>query len=85
MYADDTVLFFDGRNIPTIQSALQEDLNAVGEWFSLNRLLVNYDKINVMLFGSKQRLARSQGLSLYIFIGQTSGAVKHYEILGFNF
>ena len=47
-YADDTALFFAGRNIQTIQSALQEDLNAMGEWFSLNRLLVNCDKTNVM-------------------------------------
>ena len=64
LYADDTALFFAGRNAQTIQFALQEDLNAVGEWFSLNRLLVNCDKTNVMLFGSKQRLVRSQGLSL---------------------
>ena len=30
LYADDTALFFADRNIQTIQSALQEDLNAVG-------------------------------------------------------
>ena len=40
--------------------------NAVGEWFSLNRLLVNCDKTSAMLFGSKTRLARSQGLSLFL-------------------
>ena len=54
------------RNIQTIQSALEEDLVAVGEWFPLNRLLVNCDKTNVMLFGSKQHLARSEGLSLFL-------------------
>ena len=64
LYADDTTLFFAGRNAQTIQFALQEDLNAVGEWFPLNRLLVNCDKTDVMLFGSKQRLVRLQGLSL---------------------
>ena len=69
LYADDTGLFFARRNIQAIQSALREDLNAVGEWFSLNSLLVNYDKTNVMLFGSKQGLARSQGLSLF-FLGK---------------
>ena len=37
LYADDIALFFAIRNIQTIQSALQEDLNAVGEWFSLIR------------------------------------------------
>ena len=71
LYADDTALFFADRNFHSIQSALQEDLNAVGEWFSLNRLLVNCDKTNVMLFGCKQRLARSQGLSLFLELSNT--------------
>ena len=63
LYADGTALFFAGRCVQTIQSTIQEDLNAVGEWFSLNRLLVNCDK--TMLFGSKKRLARSQGIVLF--------------------
>ena len=76
--------FFADRNIQTIQSALQEDLNAVGEWFCLNRLLVNCDKTNVMLFGSKQRLARSQGLSLFLLgkLLELSNTVKY---LGLTF
>ena len=84
MYADDTALFFADRNIQTIQSALQEDLNAVGEWFSLNRMLVNCDKTNVMPFGSKQRLARSQGLSLFLLgkLLELSNTVKY---LGLTF
>ncbi|PFX12690.1 putative RNA-directed DNA polymerase from transposon BS [Stylophora pistillata] len=83
LYADDTALFFAGRNIQTIQSTLQEDLNAVDEWFSLNRLLVNYDKTNVMLFGSKQRLARSQGLSLFLFgnLLELSNTVKYLGLI----
>ena len=83
LYADDTALFFSGRNIQTIQSALQEDLNAMGELFSLNRLLVNCDKTNVMLFGSKQRLARSQGLSLFLLgkLLELSNAVKYLGLI----
>ena len=60
LYSDNSALFFACRNIQTIQSGLQEDLVAVGEWFPFNRLLVNCDKTNVMLFGSKQSLARSE-------------------------
>ena len=75
LYANDTApfFFFADRNIQTIQTSLQEDLNAVGVWFSLNRLLVNCDKTTVMLFGSKKRLARSQGLSLFLLS-------KHLEL-----
>ena len=56
----------------------------MGEWFSLNRLLVNCDKTNVMLFGSKQRLARSQGLSLFLLgkLLELSNTVKY---LGLTF
>ena len=83
LYGDDTALFFARRNIQTIQSALEEDLNAVGEWFSLNRLLVNYDKTNVLLFGSKQRLARSQGLSLFLLgeLLELSNTVKDLGLI----
>ena len=73
MYADDTALFFADRNIQTIQTSLQEDLNAVGECFCFNRLLVNCDKTTVMLFGSKKRLTRSQGPSLFLLS-------KHLEL-----
>ena len=82
-YADDTALFFAGSTIQTIQLALEEDLNAVGEWFSLNRLLVKCDKTNVMLFGSKQRLARSQGLSLFLLgkLLELSNTVKYLSLI----
>ena len=75
--------FFAGRNIQTIQSALQEDMNAVGEWFSLNRLLVTCNKTNVMLFGSKQRLTRSQGLSLFLLgkLVELSNTVKYLGLI----
>ena len=84
LYADDTALFFADRNIQTIQTALQEDLNAMGEWFSLNRLLVNCDKTTVMLFGSEKHLARSQGLSLFLLgkLLELSNTVKY---LGLTF
>ena len=56
----------------------------MGEWFSLNRLLlVNSDRTNVMLFGSKQRLARSQGLSLFLLgkLLQLSNTVKYLGLI----
>ena len=69
LYADGTALCFAGKDIQTIQSILQDDLNIAGEWFSGNRLLVNCAKTKVMLFRSNQRLTRSQGLSLSLNVG----------------
>ena len=68
----------------TIQSALQEDPNAVGEWFSLDRLLVDCDKTNAMLFGSKKRLARTQGLSLFL-LGKLLELYNTVKYLGLTF
>ena len=55
----------------------------MGEWFSLNRLLINCDKTNVMLFASKQRLARSQGLSLFLLgkLLELSNTVKYLGLI----
>ena len=62
----------------------KKSLNAVGEWFSLNRLLVNCDKTSAMPFGSKKRLARTQGLSLFLLgkLLELSNTVKY---LGLTF
>ena len=81
LYADGTALFFAERCVQTIQSYIQEDLNAVGEWFSLNRLLVNCDK--TMLFGPKKRLARSQERFLFLLDKrlELSNTVKYLGLI----
>ena len=86
LYSDDTALFFADRNVQTIQTALQEDMKAVGEWFSLNRLLVICDKTDktVMLFDSIKCLARSQGLSLFL-LGKDLEMSNTVKYLGLTF
>ena len=56
-----------------------------GDAFKLFNAPYNRTKmpLMVMLLGSKQRLARYTR-TLLIFIRQTSGAVQHCKILGFN-
>ena len=53
MYADDTNLTDSSNNIAEIQDMLQKDIT---EWLAANKLTLNVIK-NIMLIGSRQRLA----------------------------
>ena len=59
-YADDTVIFFADKKVETIQKALNEDMEQIGEYCRENELLLNLKKgkTEVMLFGTAQRLRR---------------------------
>ena len=55
MFADDITLYFSGKNFNHIQSVLQTDLNNVLKWLDENRLFVNANKSNVIVFGTPQQ------------------------------
>ena len=55
LFADDTVAFMSHRNIHTLISIANTELRSLGEWFRSNKLIVNYDKTNYILFHSKKR------------------------------
>ena len=56
MYADDTTLYCHGKDTTTVQESLQSALNDASEWLKANRLVVNADKSNFVVAGSKRRL-----------------------------
>lgn len=55
-YVDDTklFLFFATNDNVNALSQIQQDLNRVAEWCCTNRLLINPQKVNFMLFGTRQ-------------------------------
>ena len=57
-YADDTQVLISGppQDIGVITSRLQVVLRKLAAWFSLNRLLLNVNKSQVIVFGSKATL-----------------------------
>ena len=63
MYADDTAIFAH-KEVRMIQSTLQQDLNALNNWFYENGLVVNCSKTNILLFGTNKRLANVNNLTL---------------------
>ena len=59
-YADDTVLYYTGKNIQQIEDKLSEDICHLADWFEDNELIINLKKgkSEVMLFGTSQKLGR---------------------------
>ena len=59
-YADDTVLYYSGKNIQQIEDKLSEDICHLADLFEDNELIINLKKgkSEVILFGTSQKLGR---------------------------
>ena len=68
MYADDTTLSINGKNIFEIEAILNEDLNSVNMWCTNNNMVINPTKTTCMLIGTKQRKAMMEK-EFNIYIG----------------
>ena len=56
MYADDTTLTVNGKTSTEIEMKLSLALTEICSWLEQNRLVLNYDKTNLMVIGSKYKL-----------------------------
>ena len=68
MYADDTTLSINGKNIFEIEATLNEDLNYVNMRCTNNNMVINPTKTTCMLIGTKQRKAMMEK-EFNIYIG----------------
>ena len=82
LYADDTAIFFAHKEVPMIQSTLQQDLNALNNWFYENGLVVNCSKTNILLFGTNKRLANVNNLTLKLDETTASHNIASTKYLG---
>ena len=59
LYADDTVLYFAGKDVGTIEHTLTRELQEVARYLDEKELLINLKKgkTEVMLFGTAKRLS----------------------------
>jgi hypothetical protein len=56
MFADDTNLSCHGKSSLNIEQKINTDLDNVHKWLISNKLLLNTEKIEYMITGSRQRL-----------------------------
>ena len=61
MYADDTVVYTQGRDLNMIEKALSRDMSSLAARFHESELILNLKKLKteVMLFGTAKRMATS--------------------------
>ena len=54
IFADDTNIFIEHKNLQTLEKILNDELHKLSIWFKLNKLSLNISKIKYILFGSKK-------------------------------
>ena len=66
LYADDTCLFFMGKDSKTTEDQLNEDFNSFCEWFIDNKLSIHFgeEETKSILFGTKQLLHKGKTFSI---------------------
>jgi len=52
LFADDTSILFSGKDIDLTCHTLNTELNKLCDWFAVNKLSLNIEKTNYMIFGS---------------------------------
>lgn len=55
MYADDTSVTYDGKDLNEIDDYLNKDLKSVNTWLSSNKLTLNLTKTEFLIITSLQR------------------------------
>ena len=66
LYADDSCLVFQGKDVIEIEKQLNEDFTNICEWFVDNRLSIHFgeDKTKSILFASKCKTKRVPKLKM---------------------
>ena len=66
LYADDTCLVFQSKNIKDIEKRLNEDFANICDWFVDNKLSIHFgeDKSKSILFASKRKIKKLQKLEI---------------------
>lgn len=66
LYADDSTIFESDFKLLTIQRKLQNNINQILKWCTLNNMALHPNKTKCMILGSKQRVKSIEELSLQI-------------------
>ena len=65
IYADDTNLFYANANLVNLEAIINENLEKIFDWLAANKLSLNIDKTNFVLFHPTQQIPNYE-ISLYI-------------------
>ena len=78
-FADDSNLFVNGTDLKVMESQLNDDLCSVSTWLKVNKLSLNIDKTQFMMFSRKKYKNHNVDLKIE---GQSIDKVHHTKFLG---
>ena len=64
LYADDSALAVNGKNILEIESCLNKNINNISSWLQENRLSLHLGKTECILFGTRGKLKQQPDLNI---------------------
>ena len=64
LFADDTNLFVQGKSLNQLINIMNEELKNIVEWLNINRLSLNINKTNFMVFSLKKKQISSLKLTI---------------------
>ena len=64
LFVDDTNIFLQDKNLHSLEFKLNEELHKVNQWLQLNRLSLNINKTNLVVFCPSQRKPQSINLKI---------------------
>ena len=83
LYADDLAILVSASDVGRIKMLLQEDLDAITVWCSLNRLTINTEKTKVLWCYSQRQKPDLAGCDLLVQ-NRTLSVVRDFNYLGVN-
>ena len=79
LFADDTSIFYSTRNIVDITCTVNNELEKLDIWFRVNKLSLNVNKTNFIMFTNKKQLRATVNIVLN---GKNIEQVSHTKFLG---
>ena len=75
LFADDTNIYYESSELLSIQKIVNRELRKVRKWLEANRLALNIEKINFVLFHSNKRKVT---LQIFLKIGRRKIKEENY-------
>lgn len=82
LFADDTMLYIEGKNVDDIIRTMNDELNNLYMWLCDNNLKVNIDKCKWMILGKKDKLNKIVYMNSITINNQTIEKVSEMKYLG---
>ena len=84
LYADDTVLYIEHENLDDALTHMQDDLHALANWCTSNKLTINCKKTKYCIYGMRSKIKKSKANDTILSLnGNILNRVCSYKYLGF--